>query len=49
MAEQEDMEFTSPHEHIKKNLHVEQLSWKTNWKSTELLHNQSFKKDLYKT
>ena len=46
VTEQEDMELTSPHEHIKNNLHVEQFSLKTNWKLAEgLLYNQDFKKD----
>ena len=41
MAEQEDEEFTSPTNTSKIDLHLEQFSWKTNWKLTkELLYNQ---------
>ena len=38
------MELTFPHKHIK-NPHTEQLSWKTNWKLAEFVHNGSFKKN----
>ena len=42
------MELTSPHEHIKNNLHVEQFSLKTNWKLAErLLYNHGCKKKQY--
>ena len=46
MEEQEDVELTSPHKHIKIHLHVEQLSWKL---TEELLYKQSCKKDLHTT
>ena len=45
MVEQEDVDLTSPHEHFKNNLCVEQFSLKTHWKLVEeLLYNQGCKK-----
>ena len=45
MVEQEDVDLTSPHEHFKNNLRVEQFSLKTHWKLVEeLLYNQGCKK-----
>lgn len=49
MAEEEDVDLTSPTNTSKIQLHKEGFSQKTNWKLEGELYNQSCKKDLHVT